>query len=358
MYLKRMELFGFKSFADRTEMLFEPGIAAIIGPNGCGKSNLVDAVRWALGEQSVKALRGTRMDEIIFSGSETRKPLNLAEVAITFAGVSKYLNLDYDEITVTRSLYRSGESEYSLNKSPCRLKDITELFLDTGVGKDIYSIIGQGRVEEIISSKPEDRREIFEEAAAILKYKLRKKEAGRRLEETRENLIRVQDLVFELEIQVKPLQAQAEVTRQYRQLKEEASSAEKMLSSYRILSARSQLAGIERQLAAVTDSLAGETISQGIREERLHEMKNREQDQTCRRADLEQKLNRLTREIEQQEGKMRLLIERENRFSELKNQACIRHSQLDASLVGLEEQKEKLEGNRSEKKERFIQEQL
>jgi chromosome segregation protein len=358
MYLKRMELFGFKSFADRTEMLFEPGIAAIIGPNGCGKSNLVDAVRWALGEQSVKTLRGTRMDEIIFSGSETRKPLNLAEVAITFAGVSKYLNLDYDEITVTRSLYRSGESEYSLNKSPCRLKDITELFLDTGVGKDIYSIIGQGRVEEIISSKPEDRREIFEEAAAILKYKLRKKEAGRRLEETRENLIRVQDLVFELEIQVKPLQAQAEVTRQYRQLKEEASRAEKMLSSYRILSARSQLAGIERQLAAVTDSLAGETISQGIREERLHEIKNREQDQTCRRADLEQKLNRLTREIEQQEGKMRLLIERENRFSELKNQACIRHSQLDASLVGLEEQKEKLEGNRSEKKERFIQEQL
>lgn len=358
MYLKRMELFGFKSFADKTEMLFEPGIAAIVGPNGCGKSNLVDAVRWVLGEQSVKALRGTRMDEIIFSGSDTRKPLNLAEVAITFAGVSKYLNLDYDEITVTRSLYRSGESEYFLNKSPCRLKDITELFLDTGVGKDIYSIIGQGRVEEIISSKPEDRREIFEEAAAILKYKLRKKEAGRRLEETRENLVRVQDLVFELENQVKPLQAQAEVTRQYRLLKQEAVSAEKMLLSHKIRSARSQLAGTERQLAAVTDALTEETISQGIREERVHDLKNQEQDQTNQRVDLEQKLNRLTRELEQQEGQIRLLLERENRFSELKNQARVRCAQLDASLTRLEEQKEKLEKDRSQKKERYIQEQL
>ncbi|MDZ4133785.1 MAG: AAA family ATPase, partial [Dethiobacteria bacterium] len=150
MYLKRMELFGFKSFAEKSELSFGPGIAAVIGPNGCGKSNIVDAVRWALGEQSVKSLRGTKMEEVIFSGSESRKALNFAEVSLTFEGACEFLNLDYNEITITRRLFRNGDSEYYINKSPCRLKDITELFLDTGLGKDIYSIIGQGRVDEII----------------------------------------------------------------------------------------------------------------------------------------------------------------------------------------------------------------
>jgi len=218
MHLKRMELFGFKSFADRTELELNKGITVVIGPNGCGKSNLVDAARWALGEQSAKTLRGSRMEELIFSGSAERKALNFAEVTLTFGGVGPVLNLDYEELTVTRRIYRSGESEYLINNSSCRLKDITELFLDTGVGREIYSVVGQGRVEEIINSKPEERREIFEEAAGILKYKLRKSEAQRRLEETRENLVRVQDLIFELETQIEPLTVQAGTARRYREL--------------------------------------------------------------------------------------------------------------------------------------------
>ncbi len=357
MYLKRMELFGFKSFADKTEMEFGPGISAVIGPNGCGKSNLVDAVRWALGEQSVKALRGTRMEEIIFSGSETRKPLNFAEVSLTFTGAGAPLNLEYDEVTVTRRLYRSGDSEYYLNKSPCRLKDITELFLDTGVGKDIYSIIGQGRVEEIISSKPEDRREIFEEAAGILKYKLRKREARRRLEETRENLVRVQDLVYELETQVEPLQTQAVVTRQYRTLKGQADQAEKMLLTYRIQNARFELAEVERQLTGVADSLTEAAAQEILREEQLHEIKNREQEQQLARAALEEKLNRLAREIEQQEGELRLLRERENRFEEHQGQSRARAAQLEGSLSRLNEQKKSLETESNHKKEAYTQEQ-
>lgn len=357
MYLKQMELFGFKSFADKTEMEFGPGISAVIGPNGCGKSNLVDAVRWALGEQSVKALRGTRMEEIIFSGSETRKALNFAEVSLTFAGAGAHLNLEYDEVTVTRRLYRSGDSEYYLNKSPCRLKDITELFLDTGVGKDIYSIIGQGRVEEIISSKPEDRREIFEEAAGILKYKLRKREARRRLEETRENLVRVQDLVYELETQVEPLQAQAVVTKQYRALKSQADQAEKMLLTYRIQNAQLELTEVERQLAGVADSLTEAATQEVLREEQLHEIKNMEQEQQLTRAALEEKLNRITREIEQQEGELRLFTERENRFVEQQGQSQSRAAQLKSSISRLDEQKKSFETEGNHKKEAYIQEQ-
>ncbi len=343
MYLKRMELFGFKSFADKTEMEFGPGIAAIIGPNGCGKSNLVDAVRWALGEQSVKVLRGTRMEEIIFSGSETRKPLNFAEVSLTFAGAGKHLNLDYDEVTVTRRLYRSGESEYFLNKSPCRLKDITELFLDTGVGKDIYSIIGQGRVEEIISSKPEDRREIFEEAAGILKYKLRKREAWRRLEETRENLVRVQDLVFELETQLEPLREQAEITRQYRALKEQADSAEKKLLTFKLNKAREELTAVDQQLSSVTDQLAKAAAEESLHEEQLHRVRETEQKLQEQRAQLDQQLGRIAREIEQQEGEQRLLQERENRFKEQKERTEARLEQLNASTVRLQEQAQSLD---------------
>ena len=195
MYFNKMELAGFKSFADKTEIKFDNGVTAIVGPNGCGKSNVGDAIRWVLGEQSSKSLRGNSMQDVIFSGTEKRKSLSYCEVTLYFNNQDRIFDLDYDEISVTRKLYRSGESEYQINKNQCRLKDIINLFFDSGIGRDGYSIIGQGKVEEIISSKPEARRKIFEEAAGIAKFKSRKEEAERKLERTRENLTRIRDII-------------------------------------------------------------------------------------------------------------------------------------------------------------------
>ncbi|MGD9677084.1 MAG: chromosome segregation protein SMC [Vulcanibacillus sp.] len=216
MYLKRIEINGFKSFVDKTQLEFVNGIIAIVGPNGSGKSNIVDAIRWVLGEQSAKNLRGAKMEDIIFSGSDSRKAVNYAEVSIILDNHDRSLKIDYSEVMVTRRLYRSGESEYFLNKQTCRLKDISELFMDTGLGKEAYSIIGQGKIDEILSSKAEDRRGIFEEAAGIVRYKSRKKETQKKLEDTEHNLIRIYDLITELEVQVDPLKEQAEKAKIYK----------------------------------------------------------------------------------------------------------------------------------------------
>lgn len=220
MILKSLELYGFKSFADKIKLEFNQGITAIVGPNGSGKSNIADAVRWVLGEQSAKTLRGLRMEDIIFAGSDKKRPLGIAEVSITFDNTSGFLPLDYSEVTITRRVFRSGESEYYLNKSGCRLKDINELFLDTGIGKEGYSIIGQGRIDEILSIKPEDRRHIFEEAAGIAKYKSRKEEAERKIEETKQNITRINDIIAELEYQLTPLKEQSDKATIYRDLAE------------------------------------------------------------------------------------------------------------------------------------------
>ena len=218
MHLKKIEMQGFKSFADKVEIEFKEGITAIVGPNGSGKSNISDAIRWVLGEQSVKTLRGSKMEDIIFSGTKKRKALGYAEVTIIFDNKDGIIPVDYQEVAITRRMFRSGESEYYLNKSSCRLKDIKELFMDTGVGKDGYSIIGQGRVDEILSSKPEDRRNIFEEAAGIVKYKSKKIEAEKKLEKTDNNLIRIKDIVRELERQSKSLKGQSEKANMFIQL--------------------------------------------------------------------------------------------------------------------------------------------
>lgn len=175
MFLKRLELVGFKSFAERISVDFVPGVTAVVGPNGSGKSNITDAIRWVLGEQSAKSLRGGKMEDIIFAGSDTRKPLNFAEVSLTLENEDHFLPIDYNEVCIIRRMYRSGESEYFINKQPCRLKDIVDLLMDTGFGRDSFSIISQGKVEEILNSKSEERRTIFEEAAGVLKYKTRKR---------------------------------------------------------------------------------------------------------------------------------------------------------------------------------------
>ena len=226
MYLKKLEAHGFKSFADKIEIDFKNGITGIVGPNGSGKSNVIDSVRWVLGEQSPKTLRGSRMEDIIFNGTSHRKPLGMAEVSLTFNNSQGFLPIDYSEVTITRRLYRSGESEYLINKVPCRLKDIRELLMDTGIGIDGYSLIGQGQIDSILSNKPDDRRQIFEEAAGIVKFKSRKIEAERKLDNTNQNLIRIEDILGELESRVEPLKKQSEKAKAFLELSEELKDLE------------------------------------------------------------------------------------------------------------------------------------
>ena len=247
MYLKSIEVQGFKSFANKILFEFHNGITGIVGPNGSGKSNVADAVRWVLGEQSAKQLRGSKMEDIIFSGTENRKPQGFAYVALTIDNSDHQLAIDYDEVTVARRVYRSGESEYLLNGAPCRLKDVHELFYDTGIGKEGYSIIGQGQIDKILSGKPEERRELFDEAAGIVKFKRRKNEAVKKLEAERQNLVRVEDILSELEKQVGPLEKQAETAKEYLRLKEELKTYDITMFLCDAERLKSQLAELEQK---------------------------------------------------------------------------------------------------------------
>ena len=245
MYLKRLELQGFKSFADKTVLEFMPGITAVIGPNGSGKSNISDSIRWVLGEQSMKSLRSGKSSDVIFAGTQNRKSLGFAESSLVFDNSDGKLPIEYTEVTVTRKIYRSGETGYYINKVPCRLKDILELFMDTGIGKDGYSIIGQGRIDEILSNKSEDRRNIFEEAAGIVKYKTRKEESEKKLEHTKLNLLRINDILTEIESNLEPLKTQSEKAKQFLNLKEELKNIEVGLFIYNIEKYKENLAQIE-----------------------------------------------------------------------------------------------------------------
>lgn len=310
MFLKRLEIYGFKSFADRVTIEFDRGFTAVVGPNGSGKSNITDAIRWVLGEQSAKTLRGGKMEDIIFAGSDTRKPLNFAEVTLTLDNSDHFLPLDYEEISVTRRVYRSGESEFFINKQSCRLKDIVDLFMDSGLGKDGFSIISQGRVDEILNSKPEERRAIFEEAAGVLKYKKRKIKAEANLEETEENLNRVRDILHELEQQLDPLKKQAATAREYMAKKEELEKYAVGLIVYEIedLHARWEEARqkVERlrdqELELATEKAKVEASLAQIREEMASL-----DDQVDK---LQTQLLGMTEALEKNEGKKEVLQER------------------------------------------------
>ena len=234
MYLKRLEVQGFKSFADKTILEFRPGITGVIGPNGSGKSNISDAIRWILGEQSMKSLRGSKTQDIIFAGTQNRKSLGFAEASLVFDNTDGALPIEFSEVTITRKIYRSGETGYYINKTACRLKDVIELFMDTGIGRDGYSIIGQGKVDEILSNKSEDRRHIFEEAAGIVKYRARKEETEKKLEQTKLNLLRINDIIIEIEGNLEPLQLQSDKAKKYLNLKEELKNIEIGLFIYNI----------------------------------------------------------------------------------------------------------------------------
>lgn len=268
MYLKSIEIHGFKSFANKIVFQFHNGITGIVGPNGSGKSNVADAVRWVLGEQRIKQLRGASMQDVIFSGTETRKPLSYAYVAITLDNSDHQLAIDYDEVTVARRIYRSGESEYLINGTPCRLKDVNELFYDTGIGKEGYSIIGQGQIDKILSGKPEERRELFDEAAGIVKFKRRKAAAQTKLENEKQNLVRVNDILSELEKQVGPLEKQSEVAKVYLRKKEELKSLDINVFLLENKRLREQLASAEEKYNLASTEL-GETGEkyEGIKEE-------------------------------------------------------------------------------------------
>ena len=234
MYLKSLEMIGFKSFAERTVLVFEPGIMAIVGPNGCGKSNVADAVRWVLGEQSSKALRGGTMTDVIFSGTDQAKPLAMAEVSLTLTDCESVLGTEYNEVTVTRRVFRSGEGQYLINKAPCRLKDIQRLFMDTGLGTDSYSVMEQGRIDQVLSSRPDDRREVFEEASGISKYKADRREALRKLDHTEANLLRLSDIIKEVKRQIISLQRQVGKAKRYKNLQEQLRGCEVWLAKGRL----------------------------------------------------------------------------------------------------------------------------
>jgi chromosome segregation protein len=248
MHLQSLELFGFKSFADKTVFNFHEGVTAIVGPNGCGKSNVLDAVRWALGEQSAKSLRGDEMADVIFNGADTRKPVGFAEVSLTFTDCAEELGIEWHDVRVTRRVYRDGNSEYLLNKTPCRLRDIQSLFADTGIARTAYSMMEQGRIDMILSSRPEDRRAVFEEAAGITKYKTQKREALRKLEATEANLLRIGDVIKEVKRQIGSLQRQAGKARRYQALHEDL----RVLETHH---ASKQLASLERDLATSREEI-------------------------------------------------------------------------------------------------------
>ena len=359
MYLKRIEMQGFKSFADKTILEFKPGITTVIGPNGSGKSNISDAIRWVLGEQSMKSLRGAKSEDIIFAGTQARKSLGFAEVSIVIDNNDNKLPIEYSEVTVTRKIYRSGETGYFINKVPCRLKDILELFMDTGIGKDGYSIIGQGKIDEILSNKSEDRRHIFEEAAGIVKYRTRKQESEKKLEQTKLNLLRINDILAEIEANIEPLKLQSDKAKQFLDLREELKSIEVGLFIYNINTYKEKL----EQLVKDEDIIASQKEAEDSKMEALQASKE----------ELRQVVDDITAQIENMQN---IGFESSNKIEKINSEIGISNERiqnnsankqrLEAEILEVknrieelkEEQKQKLEKktNLTSNKEKFEKE--
>lgn len=310
MRLKKLEIYGFKSFAERVEMSFEQGITGIVGPNGSGKSNISDAVRWVLGEQSARTLRGAKMEDVIFNGTETRRKLAYCEVTLVFDNEDHELPLDYSEVAVTRRVYRNGDSEYQINRAACRLKDIIDLFRDTGVGKEGYSLIGQGRIDEILSAKSEERRQVFEEAAGINKYKARKDEAQRRMENTTQNLSRVEDIIGELEGRLEPLKAQSESAREYLALRDELKELD--LNAFLIRSERynQRISELKDSVNTLAESLAQLNQEQIKMAETRAQMEQTLSSHEQASAQAREQVQSLIQQVESKEGSAAVLRER------------------------------------------------
>jgi chromosome segregation protein len=340
MFLKRLEISGFKSFAERVSVDFVPGVTAVVGPNGSGKSNITDAIRWVLGEQSAKSLRGAKMEDIIFAGSDSRKPLNVAEVTLTLDNEDQFLPIDYHEVSVTRRVYRSGDSEFFINKQPCRLKDIVDLFMDSGLGREAFSIISQGKVEEILSSKAEERRSIFEEAAGVLKYKTRKKKAEIKLAETQENLNRVTDILHELEGQVEPLRIQASVAKEYLEKKEELEKIEVALTVYEIEELHSKWDSLSKEFELHKDQEILLSTQLQKKEAEIERLRDELQALDENIDHLQQVLLLASEELEKLEGRKEVLKERKKNAAQNKQQLEQLIDELDQKIEKLQQSKQ------------------
>lgn len=339
MYLKRLELQGFKSFADKTVLEFKPGITAVIGPNGSGKSNISDSIRWVLGEQSMKSLRGAKSEDIIFAGTQNRKSLGFAEASIVIDNTDGELPVEYAEVIVTRKIYRSGETGYFINKTPCRLKDILELFMDTGIGKDGYSIIGQGKIDEILSNKSEDRRHIFEEAAGIVKYRARKSESEKKLEQTKLNLLRINDILSEIETGLDPLRIQSEKAKRFLELHESLKDIEVGLFIHNIETYKEKLEQVVEDLKILENQKSDE-------EEKLNNIQNK-------KGTLKKQIDELIEEIEKCQNigfESTNQIEKINSEIGISNEKILHNKENNERLLSeIEDSKQKIKDLQEEK---------
>ncbi len=317
MHLHSLELFGFKSFADKTIFDFHEGITAIVGPNGCGKSNVLDAVRWVLGEQSAKSLRGDEMADVIFNGTDARKPVGFAEVSVTFADCAKELAVDWHDVRVTRRVYRDGNSEYLLNKTPCRLRDVQNLFADTGIARTAYSMMEQGKIDMILSSRPEDRRAVFEEAAGITKYKTQKREALRKLEATEANLLRIGDVIKEVKRQIGSLQRQAGKARRYQAVHADLRILDTHHSRKQLDSREAELAHCHAEIARLGESEETSRAKIDSSENQLTEQRRALDDIDAQIADGRSELQRLQGEIGTNQNRIQFNRQRAEELAEL-----------------------------------------
>ena len=362
MYLKRLELQGFKSFADKTVLEFMPGITSVIGPNGSGKSNISDSIRWVLGEQSMKSLRGTKSLDIIFAGTQNRKSLGFAEASLVFDNTDGTLPIEYTEVTVTRKIYRSGETGYYINKVPCRLKDVLELFMDTGIGKDGYSIIGQGKIDEILSNKSEDRRHIFEEAAGIVKFRTRKAESEKKLEHTKLNLLRINDILAEIEANIEPLKLQAEKAKKYLSLREELKSIEIGLFLYNIEKYKSSLEEIVKDEEIYTNQCNEEEenlekvkqLKEALKEE-VDKITNQIEEMSNIGFESQKEIEMLNSDINVANTRISNNKENKQRYEKEIEDLNIRKKELEEEIKQKEEKRDNLKQNR-EKFEKELQE--
>ena len=342
MYLKEIEIQGFKSFADKTKVVFDQGVTAVVGPNGSGKSNITESLRWALGESSVKSLRGGKMPDVIFAGTESRKPLNYASVVVTLDNNDGFIKDAGQEIRVERHIYRSGDSEYKIDGKKVRLRDIHDLFLDTGLGRDSFSIISQGKVEEIFNSKPEERRAIFEEAAGVLKYKTRRKETESKLQQTQDNLDRLEDIIYELDNQIKPLEKQAENARKFLDLEGQRKAIYLDVLVAQIKENKAELESTEEELAQVQELLTSYYQKREKLEEENQTLKKQRQDLQAEMAKDQGSLMDLTSLISDLERKLAL--------SKLESeQVALNQQEAQARLAALEDKRKALNQEKAEK---------
>ncbi|MDK7752236.1 chromosome segregation protein SMC [Staphylococcus ureilyticus] len=347
-YLKSIDAFGFKSFAEHTNVQFDEGVTAIVGPNGSGKSNITDAIKWVLGEQSAKSLRGAKMEDIIFSGAEHRKAQNFAEVKLKLDNSSGKLNVDTEELVVTRRLYRSGESEYYLNNDRSRLKDIIELFLDSGLGKEAFSIISQGRVDEILNAKPIDRRQILEESAGVLKYKKRKATSVQKLDQTEDNLTRVEDILFDLEGRVEPLREEAAIAKEYKHLSSEMEKSDVLVTVYDIGQYNQNIYELDENLNRLKSQQASKDAEKAQHTQSLNQYKSERQQLDETIESLNFKLVKATEEVEKFAGQLNVLEERK------KNQSQT-NARFEEEQESIETQVTNLKQEQSEVKEQIKQ---